>query len=226
VPNATPSPSADATVPTGIAFELHEAPLARDECIDPGALVWRPAAPRKSSPALCIGESAGMTWARVLPRDQPEPFEIVSARRPGALGLQVVRNRFSALLAVRSLRDDVFINGLPGLRLSILGVQDTILLAQPRRLLYVTEYFRPYVGPPPNDLVRDKRCPHCRDPFLPDTRVVSCYCGDFFHWETAESHPHLAEEDRLDCAERARICKRCQHELTTHGYRVWDPVSL
>jgi len=93
-------------------------------------------------------------------------------------------------------------------------------------MFYVNEYFRPYVGPPPEEVMRDKRCPHCCDRFESATRVISCFCGDFYHFETAESHPHIAEEDRLDCMQRARICNRCRHELTTEGYRVWDPVSL
>jgi hypothetical protein len=167
-----------------------------------------------------------MLWVRLSGPDASGRFTPIPAREPGALGFQVVRRQFSALLALRSLRDDLLINGLPALRFSVLTSQDSIFLAGPRRMFYVTERFFPRIGPPTEQSVGRDRCAHCRNVLEAGTRTVNCYCGALYHWETAESHPHLKAEDRLDCLERRKVCASCQRELTTKEYLVWDPVMI
>lgn len=211
---------------SGICFELHPAGLEPAEIDDVSRLPWRPAAPRPSPAALLIWEEDSLMWVEVAERNHSVSLEVIPSRKPGAVGLQVVRQQFSAHLAMRSLRDDVLVNGLPAMRFSALSSQDSILLGGPRQMFYVTERFFPWVGPPPEKAVSRERCAHCRNVLEADTRVVGCYCGGWVHWETADSHPHVDEKDRLDCAERRKMCPCCGRELTTQEYLVWDPATI
>lgn len=212
---------------TGIRFELHLADMEPgEETTDVARLPYGPSPRQPSRPALGIWEDDGIVWVRVAEPGQPCPLSIVPVRGAGSLGLQVVRRQFSAHLAMRSHRDDVWVNGLPALRFAVLGSQDSILLAGPRLLLYVTERWFPYVGPPPEEIVGKERCPHCRTRFEPTTQVVRCYCGAYYHGETEESHPHLSKEDRLDCMQQRKVCVFCQRELTTMEHLIWDPMTI
>src|SRR5205823_5172789 len=79
--------------------------------------------------------------------------------------------------------------------------------------------------PPAGELV-GKQCPFCRIPADTTTRVVTCRCGVLYHHETAESHPHVSEGERLKCFEMIRACLSCGRPVTAHDYLVWDPASL
>jgi len=215
-----------ATKKTGIRFEIYRAEVEPEEVADVDHLPYRPAQRRASPPALKIWEDEGMVWVAVGAPGGPGGLAVVPARSPGSLGLQVVRRHFSAYLAMRSHRDDVWVNGLPALRFSILASQDSILLAGPRRLFYVTERFFPYVGPPPEEVVGKARCPHCRNRFTATTKVVRSYCGILYHCEDEESHPHLSKEDRLECMQQCKVCGSCHRELTTVEHLVWDPLTI
>jgi hypothetical protein len=211
---------------TGICFELHAAGLEPDEIVDAAHLPFYPAARRPSAAAISIWEDARLVWVETAEGSGSAPLEVIPSRKAGALGLQVVRRQFSAYLAMQSLRDDVLVNGLPAMRFSALSSQDSIVLGEPQQMFYVTERFFPWVGPPPEKSVSRERCAHCRHVLEAGTRVVSCYCGALVHWETAESHPHVNEGDRLDCAERRKMCPCCGRELTTQEYLVWDPATI
>ncbi len=216
----------EASPSSGVCFELFLGKLEPGPIADVASLPYRAAARRPARPALSVWESDAMVWVRLSGPDAPSPFTPIPAREPAALGFQVVRRQFSAYLALRSLRDDLLVNGLPGLRFSVLASQDSILLAGPRLMFYVTERFFPHVGPPPDQSVGRDRCAHCRNVLEAGTRVVSCHCGALYHWETEESHPHLSADDRFDCLERRKACACCQRELTTKEYLVWDPVTI
>jgi len=216
----------DVSTKTGIQFEVHPAEMEPAEVPDLAHLPYRPSPQRSSHPALKIWEDDGKVWAGLGAPGDPAGLGIVPAGSPGSLELQVVRRQLSAYLAMRSHRDDVWVNGLPALRFTILVSQDSILLAGPRRLFYVTERFFPYVGPPPEEVVGKERCPHCRNRFEATTRLVRCYCGTLYHCETEESHPHLSKDDRLECMQQCKVCASCHRELTTVEHLVWDPLTI
>jgi hypothetical protein len=209
-----------------VRFELHLCEIESSPIGDVADLPFRPVARRPTRPALAIWESDTMAWVRVSGRDAPALFAAIPAREPGAMGFQVVRRSFSTYLALRSRRDDLLVNGLPALRFSVLSSQDSILLAEPRLMFYVTERFFPRVGPPLDEAVGRERCAHCRHVLEAGTRVVNCHCGALYHWETAESHSDLSPDDRLDCLERRKACVRCQRELTTQEYLAWNPITI
>ncbi len=221
-----PSAREGTTKKTGIQFEVHPADLEPGEVADAAHLPYRPAPQRSSRPALTIWEDERMVWVDAAAPGDPSRLAVVPARSPGSLGLQVVRRQFSAYLAVRSYRDDLWVNALPALRFSILASQDSILLAGPRLLFYVTERFFPYVGPPPEEVIGKERCPHCRNRFEAATKVVRSYCGTLYHCEDETSHPHLTKEDRLECMQQCKVCGSCHRELTTAEHLVWDPLTI
>jgi hypothetical protein len=211
---------------SGIRFELHAAKVEQGEIVDAAHLPWRPARRLPSQPALTVWDGDGPTWARVDAPDAPAPLATIPARQPGALGLEIVRRQFSAYLALRSLRDDLLVNGLPALRFSVLSSQDSLVLTGPGLTFYVTERFFPRVGPPPAEAIGRERCAHCRTVFAADDRIVSCYCGALYHWHTKETHPDQADGDRLECLQQRKLCACCQRELTTKEYLVWDPITI
>jgi hypothetical protein len=173
-------------------------------------------------PALSFAESDGMVW--IGSAGPGEELERVSGPDRAAFGVRVVRHRLAAYLAVLPLRPPALVNGLPMSGLAVLSSGDSLVVV-PGCLCHVTERFRPHVGSPPEELV-GKKCPFCSLAITAQTRIGVCRCGAPYHHETAESHPEIAEEDRLCCFTRARACLACSRELTSEEYRLWDPGSL
>jgi hypothetical protein len=137
---------------------------------------------------------------------------------------RVVSRRLSQHLAMVALRPGVSVNGLDALPVSILGPRDTVTLGA-SSLCYVTARIRPHVGPPAAEHL-GMRCPVCRIKVEKSTRIVTCRCGAVYHFETAESHPHLQEQDRLKCFEKIKVCLSCQRPVTVKEYLEWDPREL
>lgn len=205
------------TATAGLWFELAEAPIAAADRESTEPIPWRKQAPTRPECRLSIGEEDGLLWVAPDLAEEPCRWNPLPGPQPGALGFQFTRRHFAASLALVSLRQDVFVNGVRALELSLLSPQDTLLLAGPRRMLYMTQRFRPFVGRPPRQLLGQK-CAGCQVPFDDATALVSCSCGVGYHHETGESHPELPDKDRLDCFARVGKCLHCQHALTTDDY--------
>jgi hypothetical protein len=133
--------------------------------------------------------------------------------RVGAVfSARVVPRNFGLALAVLSGGGGLLINGFPALRFSLLGARCSLAVPGANAMLYVAEKIAPYVGPPPPEIL-GKDCPICKVPFDVLTRVGGCRCGQFYHFETAESHPHVREEDLLRCFQQTGVC-HCRGVLT------------
>ncbi|MDY0167777.1 MAG: hypothetical protein RBS80_14610 [Thermoguttaceae bacterium] len=205
----------------GLRFELAGAPLAgtEDESID--RIPWQEQVMPRPACSLSVGEDDGLFWAEPAPGEVPGGWRCLTGPQTGALGFRFVRRAFATALVLVSLRKDVFVNGAPALGMTVLELKDTVLLAGPRLMFYLTQRFRPAVGPPPQQFLGQK-CPACSLTFDSGTALVSCACGAAYHHETAQSHPDLPGKDRLDCFSRVGKCQNCKHDLTTEEYLVWD----
>lgn len=212
----------DDAMRNSVQYELHPSTALGDEPVDVAQLPWCDAEPAKRQPALSVGGGDGVVWVSV----DPETGQLGQApnRREAVAALRFVERRLSADLAMVPLRDGVRVNGLPAPPLAILTTQDSVLLA-PGCLSFVTERFRPYVGPPLGELLK-KKCPICRMLPEPTSRVVTCRCGVPYTYETEESHPELPASERLNCFEKARVCICCGRTLSLEPYLVWDPATL
>jgi hypothetical protein len=204
-------------------FEIHAITSVIESQHDGAELAWHDAQPSPRLPVLTVAEADGLVRVKVDPRDGR--LGRVEGDGDAVVAFRVIRRRLGPSLAMVALREGAFVNGLPALALSVLGAKDSLVLA-PGCVAYVTERIRPFVGTPADELV-GKKCPMCRLPVDGKTRVVACRCGAPYHAETAESHPDVAEADRLRCIEKVKACLSCgRPEVTVKEYLVWDPASL
>jgi hypothetical protein len=213
----------------GLQFEWHRAGGLPTAGNADGPLPWKPPDDTPSEPVLAVGESDGLVYLTF--DDGSGTFTRRDRFEPGGFALMVRRRHFTPVLAMLSDRDDVLINALPSLPFSVLRLKDSLAVGSPGHRFYVTARFTPYIGPPTPDMI-GKRCPLCKIPIQaaeagqPETRVVTCRCGAVFHAETAESHPGVPEEDRLDCFSKASLCPCCQSVLSSDEVLVWDPTTI
>jgi hypothetical protein len=121
-------------------------------------------------------------------------------------------------------RTGVLVNGMAPLSFSLLLPRDTVVLS-PDFHCYVTRRIRPFVGPPPPELL-GKKCPCCRIPFSADAQVISHLCGLYFHYETEASHPDTPESDRLNCAAKLKACLSCHRPISPSEFLVWEPSDF
>ena len=136
----------------------------------------------------------------------------------------MIQRKAGPELVMLTARPSVLVNGLPALSLTVLRPRDTLGLL-PGQPQFVTQRIRPYVGSPPKELL-GTALPKVQDPAV--RRHAHCArhrCGVAYHYETEESHPHVAESDRLDCFLRVRACLSCQRPLTLDETLVWDPAT-
>ena len=210
---------------SGLQFELTQARLAGAEPAPTDRIPLRGQSAPRPVCSLSVGADDGLLWVAPTAPEAQGDWTRLAGPQPDALGFGITHRAYATALALVSLRDDVFINGVPALGMSLLEPKDTVLLADLHRLFYLTVRFRPAVGPPPRPFLGQK-CPACHLAFEPDTAVVSCACGAAYHHETAGTHPHLPPSERLDCFSRVGACQNCQHSLTTEEYLVWDPESV
>jgi len=120
----------------------------------------------------------------------------------GALLLELVRQREQPLrlLAVADDAGSLRVNGQAAPRVAVLRENDVVQWGP--EVSFVVEFVRhSVVGPPPPELV-GRPCPICRVPFSAAALTYGCVCGTRLHCE--------AREDRLQCAQRSRICPSCR----------------
>lgn len=140
-------------------------------------------------------------------------------------GFTVIKRRLGLALAMTTAdHAGVLVNGLPALRFTVLSPRDSVVLS-PGMHSYITERVRPHVGAPTEPMIGLK-CPFCKIAVDADTRVAACRCGVLYHAESAESHPAIAEEDRLNCLSKVRACLSCSRPVALEEFLVWDPGEL
>ena len=209
-------------------FELHATAVAGQEPVDIWDMAWKEQQDAEDqAPPFVVTRDDGLVWAEL---DQEQGgLRRVDSGRDAAVGLRVLKRRFSNNLAMIARQGQARVNGLEALPFSVLDTKDSVLLA-PGRLFYVTERVRPHVGPPTEEMLADKtlKCPFCRmkpADAKPTTRVVSCRCGVVYHHETAESHPDKEVEKRLNCFEKVKACLSCGREMSLNEYLIWNPAE-
>lgn len=204
-------------------FEIHGPPAATAGSPLADSAFQGTPAPTDSS-IFVVPDSIEPTWVRV----DADSGQLLPADQGSAqAGLLVVARRLGQGLALLACDDGVLVNGQPAAPFSVLTTRDSLTLA-PGTIHYVTERFRPYIGPPTEDMQKQKKkCPCCQLPFEPASRLITCYCAQCYHWETAESHPDKA--DRLDCFSKVRAClsPSCRRPMTRGEETLtWDPRDL
>ena len=203
-------------------FELHAVSGGGREAADLAAAPWGAEPSARSTAEAVISAADGVTWTRLNEPDAglsraPSPDEAVA-------GFRVVRRRLGAALAMFVQGEGVLVNGIPALPLAILSVKDSVVLA-PGRHFYVTQRLKPYIGAPPEHVL-NKPCPFCQIPLTDDTRVYLCPCGAAYHYETAESHGHVEESERLNCFGKIEKCHSCSRRLSLEEFLEWDPATM
>jgi hypothetical protein len=217
---------ATAYVPArGLQYELYQSPLLPERSAPVDRLPWKANQIACLESVLDIGGPQRLVWVGA----EGASLKTVEGPDQAIFGLRVVPGRFSTQLALVVLGDELLVNGVPALRLAMLGSQDAICVVHVGLMLYVTERFRPFVGVPSedSDLV-GQLCPACTIEIqaAPSTRVVTCRCGAVYHHETEESHPDRLPSERLNCLEMTKICLRCKQKLATEETLLWDPATL
>jgi hypothetical protein len=202
--------------PTGIV--LDEDPNSKEPCGMPSA-----SEPPRPVHAQVIS---------IAPVDEPLHValdtvhqEIVRTDDPEAslADFVVVPHGLSTVLVMLPRRVGLLVNGLPALSLNVLRPRDGLVMT-PGWHTYVTQRIRPYLGPPPDEML-GQSCPYCRIPIAKDTYVFVHRCGVAYHCETAENRPDIAEEERLNCHLRMRSCFSCNQPVWLEERLVWDPAS-
>jgi hypothetical protein len=172
-----------------------------------------------------------MTCTQLSPADGLRRFAVagqalVTTDDPAAtvFAAGAVASNFHLALALIRHCDGLLVDGRPALGFSVLDVKSTLVVPGLDGMIYVAHLVRPYVGPPPQQLL-NKECPICKIPFAADTRVGMCRCGQFYHFETAQSHPQVSDENRLNCFQQARVC-HCGASLTAEEQWTWSADDL
>jgi hypothetical protein len=221
--NANPQASTG-QVARGIQHEIYQTRLSDGETATVDRLPWKAARCAELERVLSVSSGQGPVWARV----NGSSLETVEGPNQATLGLQSVPLKFAVKLALIALDEGVLVNGVPALRLTVLGPKDSIFVVKAGLLLYVTERFRPFVGCPTEETgLFGQECAACAIGIQaePRTHVVTCRCGAVYHHET-DTHPDLEPDERLDCLRKTKVCLRCGQELTTEERLVWDPATL
>lgn len=210
-----------ATSPKGLLFELHRVSTVPNPIHDVADLPWYAQHAPDSQPILQVAADDGILWARVI----DGVLEVVPQEKDATLGFCAVKRQFSIALAMLAREEGVLVDGVPALRLTVLDSRSSITIPGTAAIFYVTERFSPYVGRPTHEMIGCE-CPSCKIPVELDTSIVSCRCGRVYHDETAESHPHLPEADRLACFQQTQICIDCKERLTTEEHLLWSPGEI
>jgi hypothetical protein len=165
-----------------------------------------------------VSKEDGWVWAKIdAARRQ---ISKASGPEKADVGLQSLVAGNKTYLGFLPLRPGTLVNALPALPFSALTTRDNFLL--PGCIAYVTTRIQLFVGRPPQELL-GRECIFCQIPVEKGTRVVVCHCGQAVHFESEDSHPDVAEEDRLCCFEQVKHCLACSRTLTLEPYLLWDP---
>jgi hypothetical protein len=104
------------------------------------------------------------------------------------------------------------INGRSAPRVCLLRVGDQILL-EDGRLLHLTAFQRPQIGPATEQQVGE-RCHVCRTPIKQGDRVFTCPCGrGVMHYDAPSGHGQ-DENERLECATLPSECPICRRSIS------------
>ena len=208
-------------MPTRIQYELHSSRLIPQA--DSADDSWQYFTEEESDTSilpLCFDADAPH-FAWIGADAESGDLCVVDDEAKGIAGFTVVHRRLGPALGMVAKRPGLLVNALPALDFHALGPRDCLVLA-PGVMTCVTERFFPHAGPPlPEHL--GLRCPCCKIEVTSGTHVVSCRCGCVYHNESAQSHPDLDAEDRLNCFEKVRVCLSCNRPLTLDPVLVWDP---
>ena len=104
------------------------------------------------------------------------------------------------------------VNGSVAERVCLLRIGDQLLLDD-GRLLYVTCFTTPRVGPPSEEQSR-KLCPVCRTPLKNESRAFTCACGTVMHFDDPDRTP---ENQRLECVLLLKECPSCHRSIDLEG---------
>ncbi len=201
-------------------FEIYPFFLGNGETSESAHLPWHETGESAefSSPPLVVDQDDGLVWAKV---DDPSRQVVkVSCAEQADVGLQSLGAGKKQVLGLLPLCPGILVNAVPALSFSALTTRDNFLL--PGCIAYVTRRIQPFVGSPPQELL-GRECIFCGIPVEKGTRVVVCHCGQGVHYETADSHPGVAEEDRLCCFDQVKNCLACSRTLALEPYLLWDP---
>ena len=110
------------------------------------------------------------------------------------------------------------VNGRSAPRVCLLRVGDQLLM-EDGRLLHVTAYSTPMIGPATEQQV-GSRCPVCLTPIKQDARVFTCPCGSVTHYDDAAGTP---ADERLECATIPSECLLCRHPIHLKGGYIHVP---
>ncbi len=106
------------------------------------------------------------------------------------------------------------VNGHGAPRVCLLRVGDQLLLDD-GRLLHVTAYSTPMIGPPTEQQIGGPPCPVCRTPILKkNARVFTCPCGSVAHFDDPADTAHDA---CLECATIPSECLVCKEPISLCG---------
>lgn len=201
-------------------FEIYPFFLGNGGNSEPAPLPWCEAGESAESPVLplVVGKDDGLVWTKI---DAPSRQLVkVSCAEQADVGVQSLAAGKKTYLGLLPLRQGVLVNAVPALPFNALSTRDNFLL--PGCIAYVTTRIQSFVGNPPQELL-GKECVFCGIPVEKGTRVVVCHCGQAVHFESADSHPDVAEEDRLSCFEQVKNCLSCSRTLALEPYLLWDP---
>lgn len=209
---------------TPIQYELHSSPLNSDSELADHVSHCMPSEEPATSviPLRFDVEASVITW--IGADAERGALCAVDDEANGVAGFTVVHRRLGPALGMVARNPGLLLNALPALDFHTLMPRDCLILV-PGVMTYVTERFFPHAGPPLPEHLR-LRCPCCKIEVSSDTRVVSCRCGCVYHNESAESHPDLEAEDRLNCFEKVRICLSCNRPLSVDPILVWSPGEI
>ena len=105
------------------------------------------------------------------------------------------------------------VNGHGAPRVCLLRVGDQVLLDD-GRLLHVTAYSTPMIGPPTEQQI-GARCPVCRTPITKkNARVFTCPCGSVMHHDDPADTP---SDICLECATISSECLACHQQICLSG---------
>jgi hypothetical protein len=172
-----------------------------------------------------------MSHHRWLPPSGIGYLVTVPGERPEILDEPPVSTSLTSVLETIRYQDQTYLTMLPGEAIrsggwplplvAVLRVRDQVRVGD-RWLLHVSRFTRPYVGPPPDELI-GRPCSYCRIEFVPETVVSICpYCRTPVHCEDAESASN-PEVGPLECARLMSECHHCHQPVVLEASYEYVP---
>ena len=111
-------------------YELHSAGLGLDESADLDSFPWQQEQQPDADPPFAVRGTDGTVWARL--NGESGLLERMEGPANAEFAFRVLKRRFSTDMAMLTRRHDVLVNGLPALKLTLLGIKDSVRLAPGR----------------------------------------------------------------------------------------------